>query len=93
MPVKYVSATGKPTLESLADILTVNEAALGAGVSSKVIRKAIKEKKLRAFTPGGDGTASDKGGRGLGYRIKKAELARWFLGEPIPEKETDAAPS
>lgn len=85
MPSKFVPATGRATLDTLADILNVNEAAAGTGVSSDTIRSAIKSGALRAFTPGGNGGLEQAkvGGRGLGYRIHKAELARWYLGEPI----------
>lgn len=83
MPVKHVPASGRPSLEGLADVMTVDQAALGAGVSSFVIRQAIKRGELRWFTPGGGDPT--KNGRGGGYRIRKAELQRWFLGEPIEE--------
>jgi Helix-turn-helix domain len=89
MPVAYTRQTNKPKFKSgeLADTLTVNEAAAGAGVSSDVIRAAIKSGALEAFTIGAEPGAAlnRKGGRGKGYRIRRAELERWFFGQP---KET-----
>lgn len=83
MPTPRVVATGKPNLEGLADVLTISEAAAACGVSDHTIRQARKNGELEAFTPGNRDPR--KAGRGLGYRIHKAELQRWFLGEEKPD--------
>lgn len=85
MPSKYQPATGKPDLSFAGDVLTILQAAIATGMSSTVILHAIKRGDLGSFVPGG-GPAT---GRSRGYRIHKAELQRWFLGE---EKEKTDAP-
>lgn len=86
MPSKYQSGSGRPDFELFGNVLTLLEAATATGLSSTVIRSAIKDGSLASFTPGRRpaGTA----GRGMGYRVHKADLQRWFLGE-----EKDANPS
>lgn len=61
-----------------ADLFTVNEAAQAVHVSDKAIRAAIASGALKAFMVGGrKGKAA---GRGLGWRIKRADLRAWFFG-------------
>lgn len=79
MPPKYQPATGRVQLEGINDVLTLIEAAQATGLSSNVIRKAITTGALKAFTPGG--VSIHATGRGLGYRVRKADLQRWFLNE------------
>ncbi len=60
-----------------ADLFTVAEAARAVHVSEKAIRAAIADKTLPAFTIGGRDPKHS--GRGLGYRIKRADLRNWFF--------------
>ena len=62
-----------------ADVYTVAEAATALRVGQAVIREAIKSKQLVAFIIGG--RAPLRAGRGLGYRIKRADLQAWYFGD------------
>lgn len=65
------------TLDDIAGILTIAEAAAVCRVSPDNIRQAIRDGKLLAFIPGG----KDKNHAGRsGYRIHKADLQAWFFG-------------
>lgn len=61
------------------DIYTIPEAAKALRVSGAVVRKAIKTGQLAAFIIGGREPL--RSGRGLGWRIKKADLQHWYFGE------------
>lgn len=60
------------------DVFTITQAAHALRVSPKAIRLAIQQKRLHAFIIGGRDPM--KAGRGLGYRITRAELRRWYFG-------------
>ncbi len=66
-------------LEGLADILTLDEAAHAVHLSDDTLRRAIREGELKAFIP--RGRKPSKAGRGMGYRIFRRELKRWYFGE------------
>lgn len=92
MPVRHVHATGKPAMDSLKDVLTVAEVATATGFSSKLIRKAIRrfedtggKEGLEAFVPGGPSMLGHTG-RAPAYHVTKAELERWFFGQPVSEE-------
>lgn len=65
------------TLEGLPDVVTIKQAAVALHLGSDAIRNAITRGDLDAFTAGGL-----LNGRGMGYRIVKAELVRWYTGQP-----------
>lgn len=67
------------TLENIPDFVDVNQAAAAAKVSVKVIRDACKRGDLPSFIPGARPATAP--GRGMGYRIKKADLQAWFFGQ------------
>ncbi len=59
------------------ETLTITEAAHRLGVSTRLIRKAIRDETLPATIPG-----QPKGGRYSGrlkYRIQPADLREWFF--------------
>lgn len=66
------------TLGNLGDLVTLKEAAEATRLSSKTIRAAITRGALPAFIPGNRNKRTP--GRGMGYRIKKADLQSWFFG-------------
>lgn len=66
------------TLEGLGELVTLQEAARATRLSERTIRSAIKRDELEAFIPGGRDPR--KPGRGMGYRIKRSDLQRWFFG-------------
>lgn len=67
------------------ELLDIRGAMAAVRVSELVIRNAIKRHKagdpngLPAFIPQGRNRAHP--GRGQGYRIRKADLHRWYFGE------------
>lgn len=67
------------TLEGVADLLTIREAAAAVRLSQWVIRQAIRTDKLPAFIPGGKTPQTT--GRSNGYRIRKDDLKAWYFGE------------
>jgi excisionase family DNA binding protein len=67
------------------EILTIPEAAKMVGVGPRTIRQAIRHKKLPAFIVGG--RTPNRSGAGLGYRIRKNDLQRWYFGEDAAVKE------
>lgn len=68
-------------LEGLADILTLDEAAHAVHLSEDTLRRAIKSGELHAFIPRGRTPA--RAGRGMGYRIFRRELSRWYFGGEV----------
>jgi excisionase family DNA binding protein len=68
-----------PLLDGLAEVLTIREAADALRVSPLTIRRAIKRGEIPATIVGGRDPI--KAGRGLGYRVKRDDLQRWFFGE------------
>jgi excisionase family DNA binding protein len=70
------------------EIYTIPEAATLVGVSPRTIRKAIRSKKLRAFIVGGRKPLES--GAGLGYRIVKMDIQRWYFGEDSVPKDEEA---
>lgn len=67
-----------PILEGVADVMTIPEAAKACGVSPRTIRKAIRTGELEATVIGG--REPIRSGRGLGYRITREALQRWYFG-------------
>ena len=61
--------------------LTIKEAAQRLGVSTRLIRKEIKEGHLPAYIPGRTGTDAGLRSGTLTYRIMPADLRKWFFGQ------------
>lgn len=86
MPRAYQRATGVAKLDQLAEEMTVNEAATATGRSNRFIAAAIKAGRLKAH--GVAGYPGNQGGRGLGWRIRRADLEAWWFGEEKPDAAT-----
>jgi excisionase family DNA binding protein len=61
------------------DVLSIKEAAAALKVSPRTVRRAITSSELPAFIIGG--REPRKSGAGLGYRIKREDLHRWYFGD------------
>jgi len=71
------------TLDDLADVLTLKEAADAVGMTETTLRVNIKSGELRAFLP--RGKDPKHAGRGQGYRIEKTALEAWYFNKPEPK--------
>lgn len=67
------------------EVFSLPEAAKMAGVSVRTLRLAIRSKKLRAFIIGGRSPLHS--GRGMGYRIWRADLQAWYFGSDTVPKD------
>lgn len=65
-------------LEDLPDVLDVTAAAAAVHVNRETLMRHIKSGALAAFTPMGKTNRSP--GRGMGYRIHRRDLQRWYFG-------------
>lgn len=70
------------TLDNIPDLVTVSEAAAATRLSSDLIKAAIRRGDLPAFLPGGKRDVRSPG-RGMGYRITKADLQAWYFGKAV----------
>lgn len=64
----------------MEDTITIDEAVAlykPAGPSERAIRNAIRDKKVRAWYPGGD---PHRLGRGVKMRVYKSDLQQWWFG-------------
>ena len=77
MPHTHPDVT-RDSLDSVADHLTIPEAAKLLRLGQDTIRLAITSGQLPAFIPGG--REPRRAGRGVGYRIRKEDLQRWYFG-------------
>lgn len=66
------------TLDGLAELLTLSEAAEASGYTELTIRREIKAGRLKAFIPGGRDPL--RTGPGHGYRIRRDDLRAWYFG-------------
>ena len=60
------------------EVLSIRQAGKAVGLNPRTIRLAIKSGELAAFVIGGRDPI--RSGRGLGYRIKRADLHAWYFG-------------
>lgn len=74
-----------PGLEDIPNVLNIAQACQATRLGDYAIREAIKRRELPAFMPG-----NGKGGRGLGWRIHKADLEEWFFGKRPVEHDAPA---
>lgn len=65
--------------DAVSSVLTVAEAAELVGVHHNTIRRAIKNGELAAHMPLG---RDPRRAGNFGYRIARAELLRWYAGQP-----------
>lgn len=70
------------TLDNVPELVTLREAAAATRLSVEVVRAAIRNGSLPAFMPGGPRNPKAPG-RGMGYRIRKGDLQRWYFGEAV----------
>jgi hypothetical protein len=66
------------------EVLTLGQAARLTLFTPQTIRDAIRAGELAAFIPRGRGPS--RTGPGNGYRVFRADLARWFYGDIIREE-------
>jgi hypothetical protein len=67
-------------------LYSIVDAARACNLKPQVIRAAIKRGDLPAFLIGG--RQPSQAGAGLGYRMKIADVERWFLGLAKKEEAT-----
>jgi hypothetical protein len=67
-----------PDWDKWDDILTIGQCAKLTRTSAKFIRQQIRNKALHAFIPGGRDPR--RTGPGVGYRVIKGDLQRWYFG-------------
>lgn len=65
-------------LDDLPDVMDATAAAAAVHVHRETILRHIKSGALPAFMPMGKTTRSP--GRGMGYRIHRRDLQRWYFG-------------
>lgn len=65
-------------LEDLPDVMDVTTAAAAVHVNRETILRHIKTGALASFMPMGKTNRSP--GRGMGYRIHRRDLQRWYFG-------------
>lgn len=71
-----------PDWDSIAEeVLSLAQCAQLARCSIKLIRAEVLKKRLPAFIPGDRDPKHT--GRGLGYRVMKKDLQRWFFGTRV----------
>jgi len=68
-----------PLLEGLPEELSIVEAATALNMHHRTIRRAIRSGEIPAHVIGGRDPL--RSGRGMGYRIKREDLQRWYFGE------------
>jgi excisionase family DNA binding protein len=71
-----------PTPEVFTDApetFSINEAARLLGLNHQTIRKAVRNGEIPAFIIGNREPL--KSGRGMGYRITRADLQAWYFGK------------
>lgn len=70
------------TLDNIPELVTVSEAAAATRLSPPLIKAAIRRGDLSAFLPGGPRNVKSPG-RGMGYRIRRADLQAWYFGQAV----------
>lgn len=66
-------------LSDIPELMSIKEAAAAVHLSSLTIRNAIRSGALAATIIAGRDPR--KAGRGLGYRIHRDALQRWYFGQ------------
>lgn len=61
------------------EILTIMEVSRLLGLNHRTVREAVRSGELESFIIGG--REPRRSGRGLGYRITRDALQRWYFGE------------
>jgi hypothetical protein len=77
-PIPLDARSHPPDSLDDAPTLTLVEAAAKVDMAPSTLRTAIRRGELEAFLP--RGKHPGRTGPGKGYRIRIAELERWFLG-------------
>ena len=80
-----MTSSTPPIFEDGPELLTIQQAADGLEIHPRTIREAIKREQatpgtgLPAFIP--RGVDPGRTGPGMGYRIKREDLHRWYFGQ------------
>jgi excisionase family DNA binding protein len=78
-PVPVTEGTPPMLAEQGQVVYTIAEAAKQLGINPVTVREAIVSGELKAFLPLGKKDPR-RTGPGLGWRIKREELQKWYFG-------------
>lgn len=70
------------SFDELPETMTLQEAADLLNISVATLRRAYRLGELAVFSPRGRDPL--RMGRGMGYRVERAELQRWYFAPPKP---------